>query len=160
MIMVSMIHWLTGWHIDCTTNASLPRTDSWYRTKISPLANWYASVGVGATPRYSPISSASSGKALPEKSMRLFLFSPVMLAMDQSLRRVLLACSIARLRWRGIFPSGPGGRLGGRRTRTAPLHPALEHALLSGRHGEGTGRYVVAHDRTGSGVRAVAHLHR
>jgi hypothetical protein len=40
MIMVSISHWLTGWHIDCTTNASLPRTDSLYRTKISPLANW------------------------------------------------------------------------------------------------------------------------
>ena len=31
-------HWLTCWTMDCTTKASQPRTDSWYRMKISPLA--------------------------------------------------------------------------------------------------------------------------
>src|SRR5437762_9699580 len=151
MIIDSISHWFTGWHIDCTTNASLPRTDSWYRTKISPLANWYASVGVGATPRYSPISSASSGKALPEKSMRLFLFSPVILAIDLIPPEVLLACSIARPRRLSIPAPGPGRGVRGSCAGAAPLHPALEYALLTGGDGQCAGRYVGAHHRARTG---------
>ena len=64
---------------DCTTNASEPRTESLNRTKISPLANSYESAGVGATPSTWPISSASSGKPRPEKSIRLLRFSATML---------------------------------------------------------------------------------
>ena len=86
MMSDSISHWFTGAVIDCTTKASLPRTDSRYRMKISPLAKSYASVGVGAVPSTSPISSASSGNARPEKSIRFFLFSPTMLvAIDRSL---------------------------------------------------------------------------
>ena len=33
-----MIWSLIGAEWDCSTNASQPRTDSWNRTKISPLA--------------------------------------------------------------------------------------------------------------------------
>ncbi|MND06951.1 hypothetical protein D3C83_286490 [compost metagenome] len=39
MTSVSTIQVLIGMVIDWTTKASEPRTDSWYRTKISPLAN-------------------------------------------------------------------------------------------------------------------------
>src|SRR5436189_1974776 len=122
MIMDSISHWFTGWHIDCTTNASLPRTDSRYRTKISPLANWYASVGVGATPRCAPISSASSGNARPEKSIRVFLLSPMMAPIGSVLPSFALGLTI-RLQYllaaadqqpcgRGPRPPPPGYRDG------------------------------------------------
>ena len=69
----------TGATMDWITNASEPRTDSLYRTKISPLANSYASVGVGSTPSAAPTSSASAGNARPEKSIRVLRFSATML---------------------------------------------------------------------------------
>jgi hypothetical protein len=74
-----MIHVLMGEVIDWITKASEPRTDSRYRTKISPPAKSYASVGVGATPSTAPISSATSGYARPEKSIRVLRFSATML---------------------------------------------------------------------------------
>ncbi len=52
MISCSMIHLLIGAVWLCSTNASQPRTDSSNRTKISPFANSYASVGVGSMPRW------------------------------------------------------------------------------------------------------------
>ena len=79
MISDSTSHSLIGRTIDCTTNASDPRTESRYRTKISPLAKSYASIGVGSTPSTAPISSASAGNPRPEKSMRDLRFSAVML---------------------------------------------------------------------------------
>ena len=39
MISCSISQSFTGAGADCRTNASHPRTDSWNRTKISPLAN-------------------------------------------------------------------------------------------------------------------------
>ena len=82
MISASINHLLTGCTIDCTTNASEPRTDSLNRTKISPEAKSYASDGVGAIPSTPPISSASSGNARPEKSIMVLRFSATMLPID------------------------------------------------------------------------------
>src|SRR5205814_8078757 len=110
---------------------------------ISALTTWEASVGVGATPRYSPTSSASSGNARPEKSMRLFLLSPIMLAIDLVLPAELLACSITRRTGVGDLAFlRRRGRLGRGGTLPAPQHPVVEDALRAGRHGQCTGRYV------------------
>ena len=75
MISCSMIHWLIGAVWLCTTNASLPRTDSMKRTKISPLAKSNSRVGAGSMPRQPAISLVNSGWARPEKSISFF--SPV-----------------------------------------------------------------------------------
>ncbi len=61
MISCSMSQVLIGAVWLWTTKASQPRTDSSNRTNNSPLANSYAAVGVGVTPRWPAISSASSG---------------------------------------------------------------------------------------------------
>ena len=61
MISCSMTHLFRSSPWLCSTNASLPRTDSSNRTKISPLAKSYDEVGVTSTSRYSATSSASSG---------------------------------------------------------------------------------------------------
>ena len=60
-ISASITHWLIGAVNDCTTNASLPRTDSSGLMNVSPLANSRAVVGVTVTPSSAAICSASSG---------------------------------------------------------------------------------------------------
>src|SRR5947209_18728461 len=75
MISCSISQSLTGAGCDCRTNASQPRTDSWKRTKISPLANSRAVCAVTWTSSSLATCSASSGCARPEKSIRFLRLS-------------------------------------------------------------------------------------
>src|SRR5947209_16107753 len=75
MISCSISHLFSGSGCDCKTNASQPRTDSWNRTKISPLANSRAVCAVTWTSSSLATCSASSGCARPEKSIRFFRLS-------------------------------------------------------------------------------------
>src|SRR5271163_3515083 len=75
MISCSISQLFTGAGHDCRTKASHPRTDSWKRTKISPLANSRAVCAVTSTSSSLATCSASSGCARPEKSIRFLRLS-------------------------------------------------------------------------------------
>src|SRR5690242_3722248 len=75
MISCSISQLLTGSGADCRTKASHPRTDSWNRTKISPLANSRAVCAVTWTSSSLATCSASSGCARPEKSIKFLRLS-------------------------------------------------------------------------------------
>src|SRR5690242_6824753 len=109
------------------------------------------------TPRWPPISSASSGKARPEKSIRLLLV----------VWRMALIGSLP-LAGRGTWPTGTragpspwsvglrraacilGGRrgFGGRRPRSAAAHPACHIALMAPGDGHGPRRDLLGDDGT------------
>ncbi len=66
-----------GVQVDCTTNASTPRTFSPISTKLSPSekrVTRHLPMGVS---RYCPMAAASSGLALPE-NRQTFLNTPRM----------------------------------------------------------------------------------
>src|SRR5437660_2970846 len=87
MISCSITHWLIGAQWLWMTNASVPRTDSSKRTKISPLAKSYADCGVMPTPRCLATSWASSGCARPARNIRFFFGVPDLAAMVITPRR-------------------------------------------------------------------------
>ena len=66
-----MSHSLMGVVCAWITKASVPRTESFGRMNSSPLANSRRVVGVTVTPMCQAISSASSGKAPPDRMTRL-----------------------------------------------------------------------------------------
>src|SRR6202008_822501 len=75
MISCSISQLFTGAGHDCRTNAAHPRTDSWKRTKISPLANSRAVCAVTWTSSSLATCSARSGGDRREKSIRFLPLS-------------------------------------------------------------------------------------
>src|ERR1700742_4750298 len=179
MISCSISQSFTGAGQDCRTKVSLPRTDSWKRRKISPLANSRAVCAVTWTSSSLATCSASSGCARPEKSIRVLrlsvqswltlLPSPSGIKIKNGTphrrRRASMGCRIAArvasLRLLGFRCSGRlVGGLGGGGAGPLALHPVLDVALRSGRDRQRSGRDIVAHHRAGAGVSAVADSHR
>ena len=58
---------MTGVQVDCTTNTSEPRTDSWMETAISPSENVFTSLFPTGRPRQAAISAATFGLELAVK---------------------------------------------------------------------------------------------
>src|SRR5689334_25325107 len=98
------------------------------------------------TPRCPPISSASSGKARPEKSIRLLLLvcRIALIAASSS-----LLVGVGRLSCRRT--GGGPGRLRRRCARPPPLHPACPIPLARPCDAHSAGRHVLGDHRAGGG---------
>src|SRR6185312_9837377 len=183
MISCSISQLFTGAGADCRTKASHPRTDSWNRTKISPLANSRAVCAVTWTSSSLATCSASSGCARPEKSIKFLRLSvqswltvlPLPFgakwecpSYEANRTEMWPGCQLPTSRCLFGFCCGDlsGGLLGGfgrLRGRTAgalALHPALDIALWTCGYRQRSRWDVVAHHRARAGIRAVAHRHR
>src|SRR6201996_762299 len=187
MISCSISQLFTGTGCDCRTNASQPRTDSWKRTKISPLANSRAVCAVTWTSSSLAPCSASSGCARPEKSIRFLRLSVQswlnvlpwpyrgrdrkwkVPSYEANRTEVWPACQVESPRGlfgfcrragrRGLF-GGSFCCLSGRGARALALHPAFDIALRTRRYRQRTRRDVVAHHRARARVGPVADGHR
>ena len=113
----SISHLLIGSKWLCITKASEPRTDSWKRTYISPLAKSWALVGVTSMSRCFAISCASSGNARPENSMRVLRFS-MFLPLTASL--LVVGAVLGRARWARAAASAAGEP-----ARRRATHPSM-----------------------------------
>jgi hypothetical protein len=60
---------LTGWQVGWIRKTSWPRMESWILTSISPSEKRVTRGSVNGTPTSREISCASSGLALPERSL-------------------------------------------------------------------------------------------
>src|SRR5690606_20348027 len=152
MMSISMRSSLIFSPNDCTRNTSVPRIETENRVYSSPDAKVRCSVGARSMPRWCATSAASSGCDRPvTTTMRLRVFCSIPGAIPRSRSRstVLLLLAIGRF----LCGSGLDGRFSGRRTWSIVLDPSLEVPLRSHAHRERSGRDVLAHDRTGTGLR-------
>src|SRR6478735_1093086 len=155
MMRVSIIQSLTGGPKLWIRNRSQPRIDTSKRVRISPDAKVRYSVGTSSVLSCAATSAASSGWELPRATTRRFFVlatRPGAMSFARSSSTVFFLRAIVRL----LCAAGLGGDVRRTGTRSVLLDPPLDIALRGDAESEGTGRHILADDRSGAGLRAVS----